>query len=519
MVPSPQISQDDREHESTVAAPGPGTIRQQERRQMYPSHKNSPLYGMIHPRSMVIFGASNKISSMGTNLLMSVQALGFEGPIYPVHPKADTVRGLKAYKRVEDLPDIPDLAIIVLPTRIVNPTIEACGKQGIRHAIVVSGGFKESGAEGAALEEELIRISKKWHMCVLGPNCLGVANPHHRLNTTFLPYEGDPGFIGLASQSGSFITQLFDYLAPLGLGFSTAVSVGNEAVIDVVDCMKYLSTCPNTKVIALYLEGITRGRAFVEAARSIVPHKPIVALYVGGSETGKRAGFSHTGAMAGPDDVYEGAFAQSGIIRARSVTELFDFCWVLGALKRPKGPGVVIQTHSGGPGAAAADACGRAGLMLPSLSDKTREGLRPFIPATASVNNPVDLTFTRNPQDFFTSIPELLLEDDATDMLMVYFLTPRQVIQRTLMEMDLPPDKVAEAGDRMIRRLCGQITRIRDNYDKPMVGFTFRSLEEPSVKGLISQGIPVFPGPERAARALAALTAYVTLRSKLRHRA
>ena len=271
---------------------------------------------------------------------------------------------------MEDLPEVPDLAVIVLPTHVVNETLEACGKKGIRQAVVVSGGFKEVGGGGGELEAELKQIADVYDMKILGPNCLGVANPHYNINTTFVPNEGLPGFVGLASQSGSFVTQLFEYLSGFGLGFSTAFSVGNEAVLDIVDCMEYLGACPHTKVIALYVEGIRRGRAFIEAARAIVPHKPIVAFYVGGSKAGKAAGFSHTGAMAGPDALYDGMFRQAGIIRARSVVELFDFCWVLGALPIPEGNRVVIQTHSGGPGAAAADACGRAGLRLSTLSEK-----------------------------------------------------------------------------------------------------------------------------------------------------
>ncbi|MFO7985553.1 MAG: CoA-binding protein [Desulfatiglandaceae bacterium] len=479
------------------------------------SHTDSPLYPLINPRSMAFFGASNNIAAMGTNLLLSVQALGFEGPIYPVHPQADTVLGLKAYRSVEDLPEAPDLAVIVLPTRIVNQSLEACGKRGIRNAVVVSGGFKERGGEGVALEQELVRIAKKYHIAVLGPNCLGVANPFHKLNTTFLPYEGLPGFIGLASQSGSFITQLFDYLSMVELGFSTAISVGNEAVIDVVDCMRYLASCPHTRVIALYVEGITRGRTFLKTARSIVPRKPIVAFYIGGSETGKQAGFSHTGAMAGPDDVYEGMFRQSGIIRARSVTEMLDFCWALGSLKRPRGSRVVIQTHSGGPGAAAADACGRAGLELPALSEETVEKLAPFVPGTGSVNNPVDLTFSRNPQDFFNDIPKILLDDDYTDILMIYFLTPSQVVTRTLTQMAAPPDRIAEESEKMTDQLCEQVANLIHSHDKPVVGFTFRSFEEPSVKGLLKRGIPVYPGPERGARSVAALTAYADIRTRL----
>ncbi|MCG6880473.1 MAG: CoA-binding protein, partial [Deltaproteobacteria bacterium] len=202
--------------------------------------EESPLFRIANARSMVFFGASNNILSMGTHLLSAALAAGFKGAIYPVHRKEKTVQKLTAYEKVEDLPEVPDLAIIVLPTHVVNETLEACGKKGIRHAVVVSGGFKEVGGDGGEREAELKEIALTYHIKILGPNCLGVANPHHNLNTTFIPNEGLPGFVGLASQSGSIVTQLFEYLSGFGLGFSTAFSVGNEAVMDIVDCMEYL---------------------------------------------------------------------------------------------------------------------------------------------------------------------------------------------------------------------------------------------------------------------------------------
>ena len=188
--------------------------------------QDSPLYLIANPQSITFFGASNSISAMGTNQLASLQALGFEGAVYPVHPREEKVQNLKAYKSVLDLPEVPHLAVMVLPTRIVPQIMEECGKKGIKHAIVVSGGFKEVGGERVEMEKKLIGIADKYGIRLLGPNCIGVANPHLKLNTTFLPHEGVPGFIGMASQSGSFVTQMFNYIARYGLGFSTAFSVG-----------------------------------------------------------------------------------------------------------------------------------------------------------------------------------------------------------------------------------------------------------------------------------------------------
>jgi len=482
---------------------------------MLNSIEESPLYPIVNPKSIAFFGASNNFSAMGTNQFNSLRDLGFEGTIYPVHPKEEQVQNLKAYRSVLDLPEVPDLAVLVVPTQIVSELLKECGQKGIKHAIIVSGGFKEVGREGVGREQELIEIAKKYGIRFLGPNCIGVANPYQKLNTTFLRYLGEPGFIGMASQSGSFVTQMFNYLSRLSLGFSMAFSVGNEANVDIIDCIEYLGTCPNTKVIALYIEGIRRGREFVEMARSIIPYKPIVALYVGGSETGRRAGFSHTGALAGPDQLYDGVFHQSGVIRAYSIAELFDICWVLGSLPEPRGPRVVIQTHSGGPGAAAADSCGREGLELPTLSQDTVKKLTPLVPNTGSIHNPVDITFTKNPMDYFSDIPTVLLEEDNTDILLIYFLVPPQMVNRALEQMGFSKDQAIEQSAKLIGAQCKSIAHLVETHNKPIVGYTFRSIQEDFTKSLINQGIPVFPGPERAVRALKASVQYYRLREKI----
>lgn len=476
---------------------------------------NNFLYPIVNPKSVAFFGASNRFTAMGTNQLNALLDLGFEGKIYPVHPKEDRVLGLKAYKKVQDLPEVPDLAVMVLPTHLVTGVVEECGQKGIKHAIVVSGGFKEVGGEGAALEKKLLAVADQYGIRFLGPNCLGVANPHHKFNVTFLPFEGRPGFIGFASQSGSFITQMFGYLSRYDIGFSTGISVGNEADVDIVDCMEYLAACPHTKVIGLYIETIRRGRAFIDMARSIVPHKPIVAYYVGGSEAGQQASFSHTAALAGPDELYDGVLRQSGIIRAQSIPELFDYCWVLGACPRPAGNRVIIQTHSGGPGAAAADACSRAGVVLAKLSPQTREKLSPLVPATGSMNNPVDLTFSKNPLDYFSVIPDILMEENNSDGLLTYFLAPGQSIRRTMEGMGIPPDQIPQLTEKLFDDQGQSLAGLIAKHQKPLVGFTFHSHEELSIQKLRHHGIPVFPSPDRAARAMAALVHYSLLFEKL----
>lgn len=483
---------------------------------MIESIHDSPLYKIVNPKSVAFFGASNRFTSMGSNQLNSLISLGFEGNIYPVHPKETEVQGLKAYQSVLDLPEIPDVAVMVLPTGVVPGVLEACGQKGIKGAVIVSGGFKEVGQDGARLEERIVETTNSYGMRFLGPNCLGVANPHHKYNTTFLPFIGRPGFIGMASQSGSFITQMFDYLAEFDLSFSAGISVGNEADIDIIEALEYLAVCPHTRVIALYIESIRRGRAFVETARKIVPHKPIVALYVGGSEAGKRASFSHTGALAGPDKLYDGVFHQSGVIRADSITELFDFCWVLGTSRPPGGNRVIVQTHSGGPGATAADACSRTGLDLPTFSEQTLKKLEPYVPHTGSANNPVDLTFTKNPMEYFDNIPRILLEEPAADMLMIYFMAPKENMKRAMVSMGIAEDQIPALSDELFDGQALAMAALRKKYGKPIVGFSFHSRTNPMLQKLQAYQVPALPSPERAARAMAALVEYAGIREEIK---
>ncbi len=484
---------------------------------MIRSISESPLYPIVNPTSIAFFGASNAFMRMGSIMLSSLQALGYEGKIFPVHPTEKVVRGLPAYPSILDVPEVPDLAILVLPTEIVCQTLDDCGKKGIRSAIVVSGGFRESGPEGAALQRELEAIARRHGIRFLGPNCLGVANLHFKLNPTPIKADCRPGFVGLASQSGSFITQMFNYLHRHGMGFSTALSVGNEASIDIVDCLEYLGACPNTKVITLYIEGINRGDKFVKIAKAITPHKPIVALYVGGSEAGKQAGLSHTGSLSGPNEIYDGIFKQCGIIRAQTLTELFDYALALGTLPRPGGNRVVVQTHSGGPGATAADSCGRSGLTLPRLSPETVEKLKPMIPKTASTANPVDMTFSKNPSEDYFNIPDALLQDQQTDMLLAYFVSPGLFLERILGEMGVSEEAIGAEADKLINDYAQKFVSLtRLHSDKPIVGFTYRSLQEKMVLTLLDEGVPVYQDPERAARSLAAVRDYYERRAQIK---
>jgi acyl-CoA synthetase (NDP forming) len=477
--------------------------------------EQSPLYRIMHPASVAFWGASSNPMGMGSVQLSQMLALGFEGPVYPMHPREQEILGLKAYHHLKDVPGPVDLAVLVLPTKVVPEILEECGKSGVTRAIIVSAGFGEKGSDGKELQNRIVEIARKYGIHFIGPNCIGVVNPYAKLNTTFFPYEASPGFIGMASQSGSFITQVFVHLEKFGLGFSQGFSVGNEAMTDITDCLEYLGQCPDTKVIALYIEGVRRGRDFFRVAREVSKRKPIVAYYIGGSESGKRAALSHTGALAGPDPLYDGIFRQCGIIRAQSVEELFDMCCVLGSQPLPTGNGLAVLTHSGGPGAAAADTAERNGLKLANLSSATSEGLGALVPHTASIGNPVDLTFNRNPSDYTEAMPRILLQDPNVHNLFMYLLIPIQRVSTAFQAMGAKAGKAAAMAEDYIDDQCAVVAKLSASYGKPVVGASFCTRDEPFVRELQDGGVPVLPSPERAIKALSALVKYAAMREAI----
>jgi acetate---CoA ligase (ADP-forming) subunit alpha len=484
-----------------------------------PSNQSNPLYTIMHPQRVAVIGASNSMVNMGTTIMNNILSLGFKGNVFPVHPTLKEVLGLPAYASVSDIPQPPDLAVIVVPTQVVPEILEECGKKGVKHAIIVSGGFREAGARGKQLEAEVLETARRYGIRFIGPNCIGVINPGHRFNTTMFHYNADNnGFIGMISQSGSFITQMFAHLKKFGLGFSQGISVGNQADIDIATCIEYMGGCEHTRVIGLYIEGLARPESFVKIAREVSVKKPIVAMYVGGTEAGRRAGWSHTGAMAGSDEIYDGVFRQCGILRAYSIEELFDFCWVLGTHSRMDGNRVAVFTHSGGPGATAADAADRAGLKLPPISEETRDKLASLVPRTASLNNPIDMTFTRNFEDILVHIPRVLFEDSRIDGILMYFLINAENFSRLLGKAESPLFKTAEAFEAYVSGLCDRLGELCASHDKPLIGSSFLTRSERFIRELENLGIPVLPSPERSARALGALYRYSQMRKKLASR-
>jgi acetyltransferase len=469
---------------------------------------------IFRPRSVAFVGASNNITTMGTVQMLNTLRGGFQGPVVPVHPREPTVLGQRAYPRLTDLPEPVDLAVLIVPTAVVLEVVRDAIQRGIRHLVITTAGFREVGPEGEARERELAALAAEAGLRFVGPNCIGVMNTHLGLNTTFFPYRHAPGGLSLASQSGTYITQTLDQLARWGIGLAKAVSVGNAVNVDLADCLDFFADDPDTRAVGLYVEGIRDGRRFLEAARRCTALKPVVALYVGGSEAGARSGRSHTGALAGPDPLYDGVFHQAGILRAPDVASLYQWGHALATQPVPRGPRMAVLTHSGGPATSMADAVARVGLELPRLPEALQADIKKRIPATGSAQNPVDLTFSLNPKLLAVRLPRMLLECPEIDGLLMHgiqgstFFEGMAEMARGLLQVEVA--QLAEFTESFLPPLLA----LPGELQKPIVMSGFFDRQDNLIRRLQDGGIPYFDSPERAVSAMAALVRHGQIQAR-----
>jgi len=477
--------------------------------------RNNPLSQLMNPKSIAIVGAGNNPSKMGTLHGLSIVKGGYLGKFYPIHPREEKVLGHQAYRAVADLPEVPDLAMLIVPAEQAIKLLAEFGQLGTKHAIVVTAGFRETGEEGRLKEEQLKEVAASYGMRFLGPNCIGILNSEILLNTTVMPGSGKQGKLGMVSQSGTYVTQTLPYLKQKGIHFSKAISVGNEADIDLVDALEFLGQDEQTKAIAIYLEGVSDGRRFIEVAQKITPRKPVIVQYVGGSAAGARAGMSHTGSMAGPDFLYEGILKQAGIIQVQMVEELYSYGWTLAAQPPLRGKRIGIVTNSGGPGTAIANACEHGKLDVPAFSPKLQQQLREHILPHASSANPVDLTYHLDAKVLTAVIPEIIMQSGEADGVIVHGGMSHGFMK------ELYPH---------VRELLGNVTleQFLSNFDAdfqktvslpweyqiPLVASSFFGREDDYTANYLDYGIPVFDSPEKAARALATLLRYKEIRER-----
>lgn len=449
---------------------------------------------ILEPQSVAVIGASRREDSVGYAVLQNLLQGRFTGVVYPVNPNARSVCGVRAYPTVLDIPDPVDLAVVIVRAPFVPQVLEQCGQKGIKGVVVISAGFKETGAEGAALEKQLTDIAHRYGIALVGPNCLGVINTDSavRLNASFAKEMPPHGNIAFVSQSGALCTAVLDYAKGQGIGFSKVVSLGNKADVTENDFLAYLWRDPQTRVILLYVEDLANGRQFLELAREITGEgthrKPILALKAGRTPAGARAVASHTGSLAGSDEVYDAIFTQSGVLRVDTVEDLFEYAIAFAHQPLPKGRRAAIITNAGGPGIMATDACVRYGLELAQLRDTTLQRLRAQLPPHAALHNPIDLIGDAQ-SDRYDLALNAVLDDDHVDGVIV-LLTPQAMTD--------------------IEAIAQVIARAAQRRRKPVLA-CFMGVVDVSagVRILEANGVPCYTFPEDAVRAMAAMAQYV----------
>ncbi len=451
------------------------------------------LHSLFYPKSIAVIGASRQPGSVGHSLLANLLMSRYQGIIFPVNPFASSVLGIKCYPRVLEISDDIDLAIVVVPSRLVASVLEDSGRMGIKAAIVISAGFKEIGGDGVGLEHRVLEVCRKYDISLVGPNCLGIINtdPVSQMNATFATDMPRAGNIGFISQSGALCVAVLNYAQEANIGFSKFISMGNKAGVGENELLAYLKSDPKTDVILMYLEDLVNGREFMRIARqttgSIKRPKPIIALKAGRTLPGARAASSHTGSLAGSDRVYDAIFEQSGVLRVETLEELFDYVKGFSRQPLPAGINVGIVTNSGGPGILATDACIRHGLSIPPLGDSTVTKLRRVLPKTASLNNPVDLVAEAQAEQYEAALTSVLRDRKIHSAIVILTSTAFTKV-----------DKISAAIVQVARR-----------FEKPVVCCLLGVFDvSKGIELLEAGGIPNFRFPESAARVISEMAKF-----------
>jgi len=391
--------------------------------------KSRNLDSLFYPQSVAVVGTNKVPGTVPHDILVNILKSDFQGIVYPVSPKEKSISGLKAYKYVSDIEDPIDLAIIVFPSSVVHMALEQCGRKGVKSVVIISAGFKEVGGEGILRENQIKEIAGRYGISLIGPNCLGVINtdPSSKLNASFARKMPEEGSIGFLSQSGALCTAVLDYARAKHIGFSKFISFGNKADVSEIDLLRYLRDDPKTRVILIYLEEISDGRGIMEAARDIIAStgKPVLAIKSGRTAEGASAAASHTGSLAGSDEVIDAAFRQAGIIRCRDIEVMFNKAIAFAYQPLPQGNRVAIVTNAGGPGVLTTDAAVKEGLRLASFSEATTDVLRKSLPKTANTKNPVDVIGDARADRYHIAVSETLKDPQVDGVFVI--LTPQSM--------------------------------------------------------------------------------------------
>lgn len=439
-----------------------------------------PLYSIFAPRTVAVIGATERPNSIGRTVLWNLISNSFGGTIFPVNPSRPSILGIKSYPNVASVAEKIDLAIVVTPAATVPGIIGECADAGVKGAIIISAGFKETGPAGIELERKILEQARRGKMRIVGPNCLGIMSPVTGLNATFARTMAKPGNVGFISQSGALCTSVLDWSLRADVGFSAFISIGSMLDIGWGDLIDFLGDDPRTQSIVLYMETIGDARSFLSAAREVALSKPIIVIKAGCTEKAAKAAASHTGALAGSDEVIDAAFRRCGVLRVNAIHELFNMAQVLAKQPRPKGPRLTILTNAGGPAVLATDALIKDGGELANLSDQTMADLTKVLPPHWSHSNPVDILGDAGPQRYSTVL-DTLAKDPNSDGLLV-ILTPQAMTDPTQTAEYLKP----------FGRIEG----------KPILASWMGGVDVfAGVSILNGVNIPTFPYPDSAARA------------------
>lgn len=449
---------------------------------------------LFEATSIAVVGASQKEGKVGNIIVKNLLGSGYRGSLYPVNPKATEVLGLKCYPDLASIPGGVEMAVVVVPNTLVPQVMEAAGAKGVKVAVIISAGFREAGKEGAELERTVGQIAAKHGIRVLGPNCLGVISTANDMNATFTNDYPRSGTVAITSQSGAICSVVLDWARATRIGFSKFVSVGNKMDIDEADLLTYLKDDEQTTVIGMYIEGMRRGQEFMRVAREASRTKPIIALKAGRTSTGAKAASSHTGALSGSDKVYDAALAQAGVVRVKTLDEMFDLLQVFGTMPVPEGDGLAIVTNAGGLGVMAADAVSDNGLALASFTPETIVKLRTGLPEEANFYNPVDVIGDADAKRYEFAMRTVM--DDPNVHMVLAMLAPTDILDIT---------SVA----RTIASFAGK-TRV-----PVATAFVGGQDVAEGAHLLMEAGVPNYESPDRAVRALAAMVHYRELRERM----
>ena len=484
-----------------------------------PSEPNFDL--LFNPKSIAMIGATNNIGKWGAIVFLNILMGGYQGKLYPVNPKGESVFQHPSYPRVTDIPDPVDLAIIAIPARVVKEAVLDCIQKGIRMAIVITSDFSETGEEGARLEQEVVEAARAGGLRLVGPNTMGIFSASTSLTALMPPVRPKRGAVSLVSQSGNIGTQMLGWGEKFAVGFTKYVSSGNEGDLRAEDYLDFLGRDPDTKVILLYIEGLDDGREFLTKARNITPRKPIIAFKGGRTEAGTRAAKSHSGAMAGVREVYEAAFRQAGILWASTTEEMLELAAAFASLPLPRGNRVGILTRGGGWGVITADACNDLGLEVPPLDESIVRKLDDLLPAFWSRGNPVDMVATMGMGPYIQCLEALIawekvdavisLSGDAGPLAHLLPDIKKKAEGLLLSEKtDKIVQQVSEGRARIYERVCELV----EKYRKPVfaVGANF-----PRGKGSGKSDFSLaqFRSPERAAKAAGVMYRYYQYRKAI----